>query len=354
MVAGLGACSSPLPSGICATSITYTTTYTTAVNNDLDLVFVIDDGAAMAGWQAQLATQLPTFMAVLQSHAMPMGLPRRCRFVGPGRGGGRERRHPGLHGVRGRRQPSQSAGSDVHRHDPRPGGDLHLRYRQRPQFHGDGRRERSRAWAKVFQCIAHLGDSGCGFGQPLAALDRALGADGQPPPAANAGFLRPDAYLGIVIISNRDDCSVPAGSTLFSDDPAQGLLTHYRCNHAGHVCSDANGNQVAPPIHPPADAVSIDGVSTVSLTNCASNETGSELTPISKIVADIKSLKPDPDNQILVSALDRSSDALRGRVGGQRRVGRCRGAQGLPPRAEPRARMAAALSANQPSGSPSS
>jgi hypothetical protein len=41
--------------------------------------------------------------------------------------------------------------------------------------------------------VAQLGAGGCGFGQPLAALDRALGADGQPPLAANAGFLRPDA-----------------------------------------------------------------------------------------------------------------------------------------------------------------
>ena len=156
----------------------------------------------------------------------------------------------------------------------------------------------------MFQCIAQLGDGGCGFEQPLAALDRALGADGQPPPAASAGFLRPDAYLGIVIISNRDDCSVPAGTTLFtSDNPAQGPLTHYRCNHAGHVCRDANGNQVVPPIAPPPDASSVDGVPTLSLTDCVSNDSSGELTPISKLVADIKSLKPDPDNQILVSAI---------------------------------------------------
>ncbi len=302
MVAGLGACSSPLPSGICATSITYTTTYTTAVNNDLDLVFVIDDGAAMAGWQAQLATQLPTFMAVLQSLPMPMGLHVGVVSSDLGVGaatnvgipdctasgdGGNLRSQPEATCTDTTLDPAATFISDI-------GSARNFTATDDANESG---------LAKVFQCIAQLGDSGCGFGQPLAALDRALGADGQPPPAANAGFLRPDAYLGIVIISNRDDCSVPAGSTLFSDDPAQGSLTHYRCNHAGHVCSDANGNQVAPPIDPPADAVSIDGVSTVSLTNCASNETGSELTPISKIVADIKSLKPDPDNQILVSAL---------------------------------------------------
>jgi hypothetical protein len=49
-------------------------------------------------------------------------------------------------------------------------------------------------------------------------------------------------------------------------------------------------------------ATTADGVTTFSLENCQSNETG-ELTPVSKFVADIKALKPDPDNQILVSAI---------------------------------------------------
>jgi hypothetical protein len=159
---------------------------------------------------------------------------------------------------------------------------------------------------KVFQCIAQLGDGGCGFGQPLAALERALGADGQPPPAANAGFLRPDADLGIIFISSHDDCSVPSGSALFStDDTADGPLTHYRCSHAGHLCQDASQGtleRIAPPLAPPPDATTADSVTTLSLANCVSNETG-ELTPVSKIVADIKALKPDPDNQIFVSAI---------------------------------------------------
>ncbi len=163
--------------------------------------------------------------------------------------------------------------------------------------------------SKVFGCIAQLGTGGCGFGQPLAALARALGADGQPPPAANAGFLRPDAYLGIVLISNEDDCSVPGispASVLFSSmDPVDGPLTHYRCNHAGHLCQDPqdpSGSWAAPPLEPPADAPPVDGVPTASLANCTSNETG-ELTPVSQLIAGIRSLKADPDHQILVSAV---------------------------------------------------
>ena len=68
VAAGLAACSSPIPSTVCATSVTYTTHFTTTVNNDLDLVFVIDDGPGMAGWQAKLATQLPLLIKAVQSH----------------------------------------------------------------------------------------------------------------------------------------------------------------------------------------------------------------------------------------------------------------------------------------------
>src|SRR5438552_2846292 len=70
-LAGLGACSSPLPSQICATSITYRTTFTTAVDQSLDLVFVIDDSAAMAGWQTQLTAQLPALARVAKCADCP-------------------------------------------------------------------------------------------------------------------------------------------------------------------------------------------------------------------------------------------------------------------------------------------
>ena len=50
--------------------------------------------------------------------------------------------------------------------------------------------------ASVFRCIGLLGASGCGFEQPLASIDRALGADGLgPPPAQNEGFLRQVLHL---------------------------------------------------------------------------------------------------------------------------------------------------------------
>ena len=285
--------------------MTFTASSTTGANYDLDLLFVIDDSAAMAGWQTQLAAQLPLLAtAALCPTCSPpnglhigvvssdMGIGAAANAAIPGCGaagdGGQLRSEPEATCTDTTLDGATTFISDI--------GD-NRNFSATDDASGSG-------IGKVFQCIAQLGDGGCGFGQPLAAVARALGADGHPPPAANAGFLRPDAYLGIVIISNRDDCSVPSGTALFSsDDPAQGPLTHYRCNHAGHVCRDANGNEVAPPTVPPPDASSVDGVPTLSLMDCESNESDDELTPIAKFVADIKSLKPDPDNQILISGI---------------------------------------------------
>ena len=67
----------------------------------------------------------------------------------------------------------------------------------------------------VFTCIAALGETGCGFEHQFAAVPRALGADGRPAPAENQGFLRPDAYLAIVLVTNEDDCSASPGVPLY-------------------------------------------------------------------------------------------------------------------------------------------
>src|SRR6185503_1580156 len=67
----------------------------------------------------------------------------------------------------------------------------------------------------VFTCIAALGESGCGFEHQFASVTRALGVDGRPAPAENQGFLRPDALLSIVLITNEDDCSESPGVPFF-------------------------------------------------------------------------------------------------------------------------------------------
>ena len=152
----------------------------------------------------------------------------------------------------------------------------------------------------VFTCIASVGNSGCGFEQPLGSVARALGADGRPMPAENQGFLRPDALLFIVLLTDEDDCSVPPGSALFDTTSNVNLAsqlgpaTNFRCNEFGHLCNGAKPPRLAP-TGDVNDLVSLDG--------CVSAEGAGMLTPLATLRAQLRSLKPFPDQQILVAAI---------------------------------------------------
>ncbi len=170
----------------------------------------------------------------------------------------------------------------------------------------------------TFGCIAQLGDKGCGFEHQLSAVARALGADGALPPSQNVGFLRANAVLAIVFLTNEDDCSAPTNTQLFSLSSggsnqqnianALGPIANYRCNQWGHLCNDPASATptafISPPLNPPADAQGIATAPTLTLANCESNDTVTGLlTPVATLVAGIRALKSDPDNQIVVGAI---------------------------------------------------
>jgi hypothetical protein len=146
----------------------------------------------------------------------------------------------------------------------------------------------------AFTCIAQLGDQGCGFEGQLKAVRWAL--DPNDTPDTNVGFLRPEAYLAVILITNEDDCSVPDDSGLI--DPTQTLMSDplgpfwsFRCNEFGHLCN-INGT-----LSPPPRGVAM------NLQGCVSNDTPSgQLTHVADEIAFLKSLKPDP-NQIMVAAI---------------------------------------------------
>lgn len=87
--------------------------------------------------------------------------------------------------------------------------------------------------ADAVGCIAQLGLDGCGYEQHLAAIARALAPDH----IANAGFLRDDAKLAIVIVADEDDCSV-SDRSMFAAEPSEALgpFGSFRCSEFGLVC----------------------------------------------------------------------------------------------------------------------
>ena len=85
---------------------------------------------------------------------------------------------------------------------------------------------------QALACISHAGVAGCGYESPLEAMKRAL--DGTTHPE-NAGFLRPGAFLAVVILTDEDDCSArPAlfqqPDTLVGTDDLRCTQQAFRCD----------------------------------------------------------------------------------------------------------------------------
>jgi hypothetical protein len=87
-------------------------------------------------------------------------------------------------------------------------------------------------------CMAAVGDAGCGFESPLEAVYQVL-----TDPARNPRFLRHDAVLVVVLLTDEDDCSAPPDSDLFDPSVAgvaqYGTLHSYRCSQFGIQCDGA-------------------------------------------------------------------------------------------------------------------
>lgn len=272
---------------------TLTTTVTQKINNNIDILFMIDNSSSMTSMQQKLLAQLPAFIQVLQM--LPNGLPNVHIGVVSS--------DMGAPGDSTSSIGCTPAGDDGAFHAAPEGACTATTLANGDNFISsvDGQTNFTDPIEKVFQCIALLGASGCGFEHQLASIDRALGADGSGVPASNANFLRNEAYLGIVLLTNEDDCSAPSNTPLFSLNGGQqsianplGPIANYRCNQFGHLC-----NGMSPPLNPP------NGATTLDMTGCTSNDSGGpmNLTPVTTFVSHIKALKPDPDNQILVAAI---------------------------------------------------
>jgi hypothetical protein len=264
-------------------------TFQQTLNRQIDILFMIDNSTSMMPLQTKLLANFPVLMDQLKS--LPMGLPDvhigvvssdtgpgkfdlpqyNCRFAGDG---GQFQFQPRGTCATSLLNPGQTF--------------LQASNNQTVKnYAGD--------ISDAFTCIAALGDQGCGFEGQLKSVRWAL--DPARVPDGNLGFLRPQAYLAVILITNEDDCSVPDTSDLI--DPTQttmadplGPFWSFRCNEFGHLC-DIGGTLQSPPR----------GAAT-NLQGCISNDTATgRLTKVSDEIAFLRSLKTDPNNQILVAAI---------------------------------------------------
>jgi hypothetical protein len=207
---------------------------------DVDLLFVIDNSPSMAPKQSALQQQFAGLWTALDANAK-LGRPahfhvgvvttdlgaQQFNLTGQCRPGGDGARLQAL---------GAAATPDCL---PPTGGVNFIDYNQ---LDGANNLPAGQDVATMLRCMTSVGDLGCGFEQPLEAALQALQTPGPP---ENAGFLRDDALLAVVIVTDEDDCSAPPDGDLF--DPAAteqyGALLSYRCTQFGVVC----GTPPAPP-----------------------------------------------------------------------------------------------------------
>lgn len=193
-------------------------------NREVDILFVIDNSLSMDEEQDSLSANFVEFTNVL--NAIDGGLPDvHIGVVSTDIG-------TGASGV-----CSPSGDNGTLQTAPRVAGcspptDAYISDVLNPNT---GMRERNYtdSLAETFSCIAELGTAGCGFEQPLESMRRALNGSN----INNAGFLRDNAYLAVILITDEDDCSTENNGMFDRADTAElGPLDSFRCFEFGVEC----------------------------------------------------------------------------------------------------------------------
>lgn len=249
------------------------------INREVDILFVIDNSGSMGEEQASLVKNFSRFVDVLRS--IQGGLPDV---------------HIGIvssdMGASGNTSAIACGGGNAGRGDNgmmrTPGN---MPYSDGSRFitdtlAADGSRTKNYTGdlATVFSQAASLGTNGCGFEQHLSSATAALDNP------INNGFIRPDAFLAIIIIGDEDDCSMPDGA-LLKDDPSigskGGVTASFRCTKYGVICDGPDNMDAVGP-----------------RTNCRPRDNSQYLSKVSDFVAKVKAKKgANADRKIIVAGI---------------------------------------------------
>jgi len=262
-----------------------------ANNRNVDLLFLVDDSSSMRLSQDNLLRNFPVLMTTLRD--LPGGLPNvHIAVISSDMGAG----DGSIASC-----DDQGGKNGIFQYQPQ-GNCLSSGLDPGATFISDidGVRNYSGNLEDVFTCIAALGEQGCGFEHQFAAITRALGVDGHgAAPIENQPFLRPDAYLAIVLITDEDDCSAAPGFKFYDTANNMNMASqlgppaNFRCNEFGHLCNGAPPNRNAP---------NLDTNATAAYDGCTSNETGHYLLGVRDTADRLRSLKAD-DGQIMIAAI---------------------------------------------------
>ena len=247
----------------------------TAVNRELDLLFVVDNSDSMSEEQTSLAVNFKRFIDVL--HTIEGGLPSLHLGVvtsDVGTLGGRAVGTPGGRGGcfnfgdDGKLQTKPGVATAPYLEDlidPVTGA-------RQPNYQG--------TLESAFGQIAQVGSGGCNLESHLMSMKRAL--DGN---AFNTGFLRPSAHLAVVFIADEDDCSIREDGLGFYDQPDLARIpSSFLCFRSSTACTGDNPNRLG--FH----------------TDCRPHPRSSFHADVPAMVSFLKGLKPR-ESQLIVAGI---------------------------------------------------
>lgn len=256
--------------------------YETHLSRDLDLLFMIDNSGSTENKQRNFAQNFPVFIDRLRQ--IPGGLPNvRIGVVTSDLGAGGASTDNGCMG--------KGDGARFQVTDLQTGANCGItdgaQYISASNNGGTSNLGAGLTIEGVFSCMATRGAKGCGFEHQLKAVDRALNPTPDWNPM-NAGFIRSSAFLGIVMLTDEDDCSGPDDAQATYTMPPAGWAPNSLCAVRGHLCGGM----------PPTGT----GFS-APLLSCAANPKPDGLLAVNDIVDHVKALKPGHEDKIIVAAI---------------------------------------------------
>lgn len=195
----------------------------------VDVLFMVDNSNSMSEEQQKLEAQFPQLITVLTTGDLdgdgapnfPAVRDLHVAVVSSDMGAGGFRQGSGSHAQCGTRFGDDGIMQTLGRSEGCEAG--------YPSFLGfepssfgtvDARNMGISDFAHDFSCVAHLGDDGCGYEQQLESVLKALTPSTCTDPwctfsggttghgdEENAGFLRDDSLLAVILVTDEDDCS---------------------------------------------------------------------------------------------------------------------------------------------------
>ena len=217
-----------------------------SLKNKVDVLFMVDNSNSMSAMTDQLKARFDQFFKVFQQLAGGMTYADLNIGVVTSDYGAGKTGAPGCQPSPGGQQGRlQALGVAAPQGCLPPTGANFIHYDFNPMHANASNLPANQNLVQTFTCMASVGAMGCGFEHQLESVYAAL----HNPIPDNKNFLRDDALLAVVFLTNEDDSSAPPDSDMFDKSASAmwGYESSYRQTRWGIMCDYGGMTGALPP-----------------------------------------------------------------------------------------------------------